>query len=188
MAADDNAMPVTVRAAVSADLEAIRAVHRAAFPTDDESRLAALIVERRNDRISLLATLDERPVGHVLFSPATVEWDGGEPTSLSALGLGPMAVVPEFQRQGIGSELIRRGLADCRIADCELVVVFGSAEFYGRFGFVPARRFGLRSEYGGGDHFQVQWLSKPPSSSGGGLVRYCREFTELFPPDPSLVG
>lgn len=164
-------------------------VQRAAFPTDDESRLAALIVERGNDRISLLASLDDQPVGHILFSPATVEREGaGAAPTVAALGLGPMAVVPEFQRQGIGSQLIREGLAECRNIGCELVVVLGSTEYYSRFGFVPASRFGLGSEYGGGDYFQAQWFGEHPLPPSGGLVHYCREFTELFPPDPSLVG
>lgn len=107
---------------------------------------------------------------------------------VAALGLGPMAVIPEFQRQGIGRKLIHASLAECRAGGCELVVVLGSTDYYGRFGFVPASRFGLRSEYGGGDYFQAQWFAELPPPQTGGLVRYCREFTELFPPDPSLVG
>ena len=124
--------PCTVRPATSSNAAAIDAVHRAAFATDLEARLVALLIERGRATISLVAEVDGAVVGHILFSPATVgpPGQGGpelredaalasprsarrvEPTT--GLGLAPVAVLPAFQNQGVGSALIRAGLAECR--------------------------------------------------------------------------
>ena len=69
------------------------------------------------------------------------------PNGKRLVGLAPMAVAPDHQRQGIGSQLVREGLARCRAAGVDGVVVLGHAEYYPRFGFATAARFGLRCEY-----------------------------------------
>ncbi len=66
---------------------------------------------------------------------------------LEAMGLGPMAVMPDHQRQGIGSALVRAGIEHCKQLGCDAVVVLGHPEYYPRFGFTPASRFGIKSEY-----------------------------------------
>ncbi len=64
-----------------------------------------------------------------------------------AMGLALMAVLPECQRRGIGAQLVRAGLDECRRLGCEIVVVLGHPEYYPRFGFIPAHKKGLRCEY-----------------------------------------
>ena len=96
--------------------------------------------DRGKTTLSLVAVLQDRVVGHILFSPVAIE-AGGEVTA--ALGLGPMAVLPAHQREGIGSLLVRAGIEECRRAGHESVVVLGHPEYYPRFGFAPASRHGL---------------------------------------------
>jgi putative acetyltransferase len=88
-----------------------------------------------------------------------------------------MAVLPELQRQGIGSRLVEAGLRDCARLGCQVVVVVGHPAFYPRFGFRPARSFGLRSEYAVPDEvFMAIELTEGALTGGGGLVRYLPAF------------
>ncbi|MGH8638095.1 MAG: GNAT family N-acetyltransferase, partial [Burkholderiales bacterium] len=93
------------------------------------------------------------------------------------LGLGPMAVIPYLQRQGIGTRLVRAGLDECSRLGYRAVVVVGHPEFYPRFGFVPARTFGLRSEFDVPDEvFMAVELIPGALASAAGTVRYVPEF------------
>jgi len=132
-----------IRAERQDDVPAVRAVNVAAFETSAEADLVDLVRERASPIISLVADDDGAVVGHILFSPVTLE---GHP-EVRVAGLAPMAVVPSRQHQGIGSLLVHEGLATCRQLGFGAVVVLGHADFYPRFGFTPSTRFGLRSEY-----------------------------------------
>jgi putative acetyltransferase len=123
--------------------------------------------------LSLVAEQDGRVAGHALFSPVTVT---GAAAAWSALGLGPVAVLPELQRGGIGDALVRAGLAECRAQGHEVVFVLGHADYYPRFGFRPAASAGLRWEHGHEESFFVAELA--PGALGGreGVVRYRPEF------------
>jgi GNAT superfamily N-acetyltransferase len=76
--------------------------------------------------ISLVAEADGRIVGHILFSPVSL----AQHPELNVMGLGPMAVVPPYQRQGIGSALVREGLKQCEQLGCHAVVVVGHPHYY----------------------------------------------------------
>ena len=159
----------TVRGEIAADVEPIRVVHQRAFPTDAEARLVDELRAAGHLSITLVALIDDQVVGHIALSPVTI--DGTQ----VGLGLAPVAVVPEHQRSGIGSKLVRQSLATCRANDVDLVVVLGEPEYYSRFGFVTASAHGLRDTYGGGDAFQVVFLSANQPTAGG-LVQYAPEF------------
>jgi putative acetyltransferase len=124
--------------------------------------------------VALVAEVEGRVVGQILFSPVTVE---PPPEGLRVMGLAPLAVLPEFQRRGIGSQLVRAGLEACRSLAFDFVVVLGHPAYYPRFGFVPACSRGLGCEYPVPEEvFQV--LELRPSSLAGvkGVVRYRPEF------------
>jgi putative acetyltransferase len=87
-----------------------------------------------------------------------------------------MAVLPEYQRQGIGSRLVREGLEECRRMGCDVVVVVGHPGYYPRFGFAPASRKGLRCEYPVPDEVFMVAELKPDALRGRGLVKYRPEF------------
>jgi len=156
------------------DEAAIARVNDAAFGQPDESHLVDAVRAAGHPAISLVAVLDERVVGHILFTPVGIESPG---PAIGAMGLGPMAVVPELQRRGIGSKLVEAGLRECARAGCQVVVVVGHPEYYPRFGFREARLYGLRSEYAVPDEaFMVTELTTGVLGGRGGLVRYLPEF------------
>lgn len=165
-----------VRTEQDSDRDAVGAVHRAAFPTDAEARLVDLLRERGQARVSLVAEHDGQVVGHVLFSPVSVDAAGGR---CWGLGLAPVAVLPAWQRRGVGSALIREGLALCGRQGAPFVVVLGEPDYYGRFGFRRAGEAGLGNEYGVDEAFQVRQFRPGGLPAGGGLVRYAPAFAEV---------
>jgi putative acetyltransferase len=81
-------------------------------------------------------------MGHLMLSPITIEGQEGP-----WLGLAPVAVHPDWQGQGIGSDLVREGLDTAQEMDWKAVVVLGDPAYYARFGFRPASDFGLHCIY-----------------------------------------
>ena len=132
-----------IRPERAGDIRGIRAVNLAAFQTSTEADLVDVLRDRAHPCLSLVADEDGVILGHILFSPVTLSAH----SELTLMGLAPMAVVPARQRQGIGSALVREGLAVCTGLGVDAVVVLGHAEYYPRFGFTPASRFGLSCEY-----------------------------------------
>lgn len=135
-----------IRKAEAADLPAIRKIHDAAFGGPAEGRLAAALIADGRDAISLLARLDDAPVGHILFSPLTVTVDGHP---IRALALAPMGVLPAYQKRGIGGALIEAGLAAARDASWAAVIVLGHPQYYPRFGFRAALTAGFQAPFQG---------------------------------------
>lgn len=133
---------VLIRSETSADVSAISEVTVAAFRTLAMGHLTEhLIIDalRAADAltISLVAEADGRIVGHIAFSPVTMS-DG----SSDWYGLGPVSVLPEYQRRGIGSALIREGLARLQALGARGCCLVGHPEYYGRFGFQNVRGLG----------------------------------------------
>ena len=124
-----------------ADFEAIRKVNLRAFEQSNEGNIVDALRVAGALTISLVALHDNQIVGHIAFSPVTIESGDG---SFTALGLGPMAVLPEHQNEGIGSQLVEAGLKQCLRLGHEIVVVIGHPEYYPRFGFVPAGPSGIK--------------------------------------------
>jgi putative acetyltransferase len=166
----------TIRPEESLDADDIRLVNERAFGRSSE---AALVDALRGvaGAISLVATIDARIVGHILFTPVQVE--SVEPR-VPAVGLAPMAVLPECQRQGIGSQLVRAGLEACRSQGHSLVVVVGHPTFYPKFGFVQASTLGLEYEHAVlPEAFMVLELQAGALAYARGVVRYRPEFTNV---------
>ena len=168
-----DALEVTIRGERAEDADPIRHVHTASFPSPAEGHLVDLLRASTNLAISLVATVDGIVVGHVAFSPVTVAWD------VVGLGLAPLAVLPAFRARGVGTRLVRAGLAACSASGCGWVVVLGEPDFYGRFGFGPASALGLHDAYAGGPAFQVVEFSDGAAPRGAGLVSYGPEFDSL---------
>ncbi len=167
---------LTIRTEHEDDLASIRDVHSSAFPTDAEARLVDRLRAGGKAVVSLVAAMEGRIVGHILFSPVSLAL---EDAAGPGVGLAPVAVSPPHQRQGIGSRLITAGIAACGQARSAFIVVLGEPAFYERFGFQPASKFGLSSQYDAGDAFMALELVPGSLSRCAGLVRYGREFQEL---------
>jgi putative acetyltransferase len=155
------------------DADGIRAVHLAAFPTTLEADLVKALHDDFDSEISLVARDDGQIVGHVLLSRMKVEGDGRE---YRALGLAPVAVLPERQRQGIGRELIDEALARAEKLGEELIFVLGEPEYYERFGFDPKTAAPFASPYAGAYFMARSFGASLPSS---GTADYAPAFAKL---------
>lgn len=165
---------ISVRAETPEDFSAVRRVNEQAFGRPDEAALVDALRTVARPCISLVAVADGQVVGHIFFSPVSIE---AEDSVFGALGLAPMAVLPEYQRRGVGSRLVREGLNECRRIGHEVVVVVGHPEYYPRFGFVPAARKELTCEYAVPEEvFMVAELEPGALDGRRGLVKYLPEF------------
>ena len=166
-----------IRQEEPADIVAIYRINQAAFGQTAEANLVDKLRQGGKLSLSLVAEIDGQLVGHIAFSPVTLETN---PSASAVVGLAPMAVLPAYQRSGIGSALVREGLARGRAAGFDAVIVLGHPEYYPRFGFVPASRFGLHSEYGVPDEVFMALELRPGALSGcSGLAQYQAEFNEV---------
>lgn len=168
---------VRIRDEALEDIEAVRHVNDAAFGRDGEGRLVDELRRQGAAVVSLVAEVDGQVVGHILFSPVTIE---GASRPDGIVGLAPMAVLPEHQRHGIGGRLIRDGLDRCRQRGAALAVVLGHPEYYPRFGFVPAPPLGVTCEYPVPDEvFMLQELEPGALEGRRGLARYHAAFAAV---------
>jgi putative acetyltransferase len=166
-----------VRAERTEDEASVRGIHREAF--DGRAAEAELVDRLRSAGkavVSLVAEIDSRVVGHILFSPVTVDSPGG---SVSGVGLAPVGVLPGLQGRGIGSALITAAIDECRRLGWPFVVVLGDPKYYKRFDFERASSYQLRNEYGADEEFRVLQNQINALPEGGGLVKYASEFADL---------
>jgi putative acetyltransferase len=134
---------ILIRSETSADVSAIDEITVAAFRTlaisdQTEQFVIAALRAARALTVSLVAEADGRVVGHIAFSPVNIS-DG----SSDWYGLGPVSVLPEYQRRGIGSALIQEGISRLKGLGARGCCVVGHPEYYGRFGFQNVPGLGL---------------------------------------------
>ena len=167
----------TIRAERPEDATAIRRVNELAFRQSAEADLVERLRHACDGGLSLVAD-DGRIVGHILFTPVVVEGTAG---GVVGMGLAPMAVLPDCQRRGVGSELVRRGLEILRKRGCPFVVVVGHPEYYPRFGFVPASKHRLVSQWDGipDAAFMVLVLNADRMANVSGVAKYRDEFNDV---------
>jgi putative acetyltransferase len=156
------------------DVSAIHALNRHAFGQDQEANIVDAL--RRNGAVmlSLVATINGEVVGHIMYSPITIAGKH------AGAALGPMAVLPQYQRQGIGSKLVRTGNDYLRQAGCPFIIVLGHAEYYPRFGFRPASQFGVTCEWEVPDEvFMLLVLDEAAMNDVSGMAKYRPEFSTV---------
>ena len=121
-----------IRDSVSADFGAIELLYSDAFPDEDLLPLVRVLLPDTPVATSIVGEIDSRIVGHVIFTKCGVTGERA-----NAALLGPLAVTPARQGQGIGSALVRAGLRQLKDRDVRFVCVLGDPAFYGRLGFLP---------------------------------------------------
>jgi putative acetyltransferase len=156
----------------------VRSVNELAFGQATEADLVVRLQQACTGSLSLVAEDDDGVVGHILFTPVLVESAGRR---VVGMGLAPMAVLPDRQRQGIGSALVRRGLEILHDRSCPFVVVVGHPEYYPRFGFERASTHGLTSQWEGVPDaaFMVSILDVNAMAGVAGVAKYRDEFNEV---------
>ena len=162
---------ISIRTETAEDTETIYALTEAAFrdmpfSDGDEPELVNRLRADGDLALSLVAEDEQRIVGHLAISPVTIS-DGTQ----DWFGIGPVSVWPELHRQGIGSALIHRGIADIRKEGAKGIVLLGSPDYYSRFGFLADARLtypGPPPEY-----FQSLLLAGEMPS---GVVQYAQAF------------
>lgn len=163
---------MTIRGERPEDASRVRHVNEAAFGRPAEADLVERLRRACGDSLSLVAE-DAAVVGHILFTPVMVESPGRR---VLGMGLAPLAVLPDRQRQGVGSQLVRRGLNLLRERGCPFIVVVGHPEYYPRFGFEPARPLGIDPPF---DVPDEAWMArKLPryTDEAKGTVKYADAF------------
>ena len=157
------------------DVTAIHDVNVRAFGQPTEADIVDALRIASADFLSLVAKDGGLVVGHILFTPATIERDARR---VVGMGLAPLAIAPQRQSEGIGSELVRRGLEILRERKCPFVVVLGHPDFYPRFGFERASTHGLTCQWEGvpDEAFMVLILDPQAMRGVSGVARYRSEF------------
>ncbi len=148
---------MNIREALDSELADVLRVERLAFGQDDEAALvkALLADPSAKPTLSLLAVKNNQAVGHILF---TTVYLMDSRNTISASLLAPLAVVPEAQKQGIGSQLIAKGLETLSQSGVDLVFVLGYPSYYSRFGFQPAGHLGFEAPYPIPDKHADAWM------------------------------
>ncbi len=169
-------MSIQIRSETDDDKTAVYDINVAAFPTETEARLVDVLRESASEYVSQVAVEDQNVVGHIMFTPVTLE----PFENLRLMGLAPMAVSPSLQRGGIGSALVKTGLLRCTESDVGAVAVLGHAQYYPRFGFRPASQWGIKSEYEVPEEvFMMMELSPGYLQGYQGIIRYNAAFADI---------
>ena len=161
------------------DYDAVRMVNDLAFGQPDEGRIVDKLRVTCKDTLSLVATSGDKIVGHIFFSPSIVLHGNSQ---IIGMGLAPMTVLPEFQKQGIGSLLVEEGLRRIKKTDCPFIIVLGHEHFYPRFGFERASKYGLEPQWDGvpDEAFMGIILDESVMSGVSGVAKYRKEFDEAM--------
>ncbi|RPJ69729.1 MAG: N-acetyltransferase [Alphaproteobacteria bacterium] len=170
-------MYLTIRPETSADYLAIKEVNDLAFGQLNEGKLVEDL--RKNPKfvteLSLVAEANGKIVGHILFFPIVIKLAAGK--EKETISLAPLAVRPEFQKQGIGHGLIREGLKACRQLGYDSVIVFGHPEYYPKFGFRPAGTWSIKDTFGApAEAFMALELKEGGLEGASGVVELPEEF------------
>lgn len=173
-------MKITIRPEREEEFNTIYQLTSLAFGQEDESRLIDLL--RKDEcfipKLSLVAINKDTIIGHILFTKISIL--GKEDQSHVSLALAPMAVLPDFQRKGIGGQLIRRGLEVAKELGYSSVIVLGHKDYYPKFGFEPAEKWNIKTHYEvPSDYFMGLALVPGGLEGVSGMVQYSAPFSQL---------
>lgn len=170
--------PITLRQETEADFKEIFEINRIAFGQDNEAKLVDTL--RNNPHVfvpglSIVATVNSKIIGHILFSKIIIRNDNG--IQHKSLALAPMAVHPDFQKKGIGGNLINKGIEAAKNLGFKSIIVLGHEHYYPKLGFEPAEKWGIKAPFEvPSDAFMAIELEKNGLKNISGTVIYPKEF------------
>lgn len=165
-----------VRTEAAIDHPLVYQLNARVFESDGEAKLVEKLRGSPDTLLSLVAEKEARIVGHVMFSKVSLIGHA----DLKIVGLAPLAVAPEVQNIGIGSELVNRGISLCSEAGVDAIVVVGHAHFFPDFGFKPGVHYGIDCEYDvPEDVFMLNELNEGSLSDKKGVIFYHPAFAAL---------
>lgn len=171
---------IVVREETASDIPAIRRLNEEPLGQPTEADIIDRLRASCDRLLSLVAVLDKRIVGHILFSPVVLESEG---RLRNGMGLGPIAVLPSLQRREIGSRLVKAELARMRSAGCPFVVVPGHHGYFPRFDFKRVSDYGVGRESWDAvsdEAFMTLVSEEKAIPAGGSVARYREGFNEAI--------
>ncbi len=171
-------MKITIRKERESDLLVIKNINDMAFEQDNEGILVEKLRKRPEfiRELSLVAEFQGDVVGHILFFPISIKTKTG---FYSTISLAPMAVIPEFQNQGIGGQLVNEGLAKVKELGHKSVVVLGHPEYYPRFRFRKASEWKLTVPFPCPDEAMMA-LEFEQGTLKTGMIEFLPEYFEAL--------
>jgi len=158
------------------DFIVIKEINDLAFGQEQESKIIDSLRKNCNNLLSIVGVDDGKVVGHIMFSPVII--DASE-KPVWGMGLGPMAVLPEYQRKGIGSALVKEGISILRDRNCPFIILVGHPEYYPRFGFKKSSLYGIKCQWEVPEEaFMILVLDESAMSGVSGTAKYRDEFNE----------
>lgn len=175
-----NIHKIEIRQTNTEDFNSIMMVEERAFGYDKEAKLTADLLSDTTAEpvLSLLAFYEGKAVGHILFTRAYLNDMNTEQSMIHILA--PLAVIPEFQKQGVGGLLIKEGLKRLKQNGTEIVFVLGHMEYYPKYGFIPdAGKMGYEAPYPIPEEVADAWMVQSLNSEGfmvkPGRILCCKE-------------
>ena len=172
-------MDVIVRKETPDDFQQVARVIEMAFRRKNEAVTVDRLRHNANYRahLSLVAEYRGNVIGHILFFPVKIRTNNA---IMASLALAPLAISPEFQKMGIGTRLVQEGLRRARELGYTSVIVFGHPEYYAKFGFISARRWGITAPFNvPKDTLTAIELEKDALAHGAGMIEYPEEFLKI---------
>lgn len=169
-------MDITIRKEQESDFKQVYAINKIAFNGGLEAELVNNLRKADCDIISIVAEVKGKVIGHIMFSPIYID------NIIVGTGLAPLAVLPEYQRKGIGTKLSNQGLKEAKGRGYNLITVIGHPTFYPRFGFEKASNFGLKSQYNDIKDEEFMVLN-PAKKFWENLTVYYRDEFKIFGAD-----
>jgi putative acetyltransferase len=170
-------MTITLRPETSKDYQDITRVNDSAFGQKNEEVIIESLRKNKNfiPELSIVAEKDEMIIGHILFFPIHIK---SKDKSHESISLAPMAVLPEYQNQGIGGKLVRYGLEKCREKGFKSVIVLGHPQYYPRFGFEKGSKWDIRPPFEAPDEaFMAMELVEGGLKGVSGVAEYPDEYS-----------
>lgn len=170
-------MKLIIREEQERDFDEIYRLNHEAFARSEEAELINELRENNGIIISLVALLSNLIVGHILYTPCKIN---SHKNKLTGAALGPMAVLPGYQKKGIGRKMVEEGIEIISEAGYPFIAVLGYPEYYSKFGFTPAGKHGLQCQWDVEDNaFMILPLDSERTDEITGTVNYRPEFSKF---------